>query len=159
MVDTDKNTNFNIILNHFNDLNICYPSKQYLKERIYDESNDLIQIVDCLRSNNVEHMRLLNQKGIKFGHFKEFNARMAIYYNNVNMLIYLIESKQINKDLNILFNVNLKNQTFSSHDGDLKETFEINEYNKTCLINGYDNIDFLLSQKEKILNFESRNEK
>ena len=85
--------------------------------------------------------------------------------NNGLLVIQLDEEKikhifeKVNKDLNILFNVNLKNQTFSSHCADLKDTFEINEYNKTCLINGYDNIDYLLSQKEKILNFESRNEK
>lgn len=34
------------------------------------------------------------------------------------------------------------------------EHFEINSYKKTCLINGYDDIDFLLSQKEKISAFE-----
>ena len=42
-----------------------------------------------------------------------------------------------------------------SSDGTIDEEFEINEYNKTCLINGYDNIDYLLSVKDKILKFES----
>ena len=36
----------------------------------------------------------------------------------------------------------------------IQEHFEINPYKKTCLINGYDDIDFLLSQKEKISAFE-----
>ena len=36
----------------------------------------------------------------------------------------------------------------------IQEHFEINSYKKTCLINGYDDIDFLLSQKEKISAFE-----
>ena len=36
----------------------------------------------------------------------------------------------------------------------IQEHFEINPYKKTCLIDGYDDIDFLLSQKEKISAFE-----
>jgi 3-isopropylmalate/(R)-2-methylmalate dehydratase small subunit len=36
----------------------------------------------------------------------------------------------------------------------IQEHFEINPYKKNCLINGYDDIDFLLSQKEKISAFE-----
>ena len=37
------------------------------------------------------------------------------------------------------------------------EYFEINGYKKTCLINGYDDIDYLISQKEKIEQFELQN--
>jgi 3-isopropylmalate/(R)-2-methylmalate dehydratase small subunit len=36
-----------------------------------------------------------------------------------------------------------------------QETFEINHYKKTCLLNGYDDIDYLISQKEKIEAFEA----
>jgi 3-isopropylmalate/(R)-2-methylmalate dehydratase small subunit len=40
--------------------------------------------------------------------------------------------------------------------GDLgAEQFEINPYKKTCMINGYDDIDYLLSLKEKITAFEA----
>lgn len=35
------------------------------------------------------------------------------------------------------------------------ESFEINPYKKSCLINGYDDIDFILNQKEQILTFEA----
>jgi len=34
------------------------------------------------------------------------------------------------------------------------EKFDINNYKKTCLINGYDDIDYLLNIKEDIINFE-----
>ena len=34
------------------------------------------------------------------------------------------------------------------------ETFEINAYKKTCLLNGYDDIDYLLINKAAIENFE-----
>jgi len=37
------------------------------------------------------------------------------------------------------------------------ESFEINSYKKTCLLNGYDDIDYLLNQKEKIEQFETQN--
>lgn len=34
------------------------------------------------------------------------------------------------------------------------EKFDINPYKKTCLLNGYDDIDYLLSMKDKIEEFE-----
>lgn len=34
------------------------------------------------------------------------------------------------------------------------ESFDINPYKKTCMINGYDDIDFLLSLKDKVEAFE-----
>lgn len=39
------------------------------------------------------------------------------------------------------------------------ETFELDPYKKICLINGYDDIDFLISRKEKIRNFELKTQK
>ena len=53
--------------------------------------------------------------------------------------------------------VNLEKQTITLPAQDLAETFEINSYKKTCLLNGYDDIDFLLSVKEDILKFETEN--
>jgi 3-isopropylmalate/(R)-2-methylmalate dehydratase small subunit len=35
------------------------------------------------------------------------------------------------------------------------EVFDINSYKKTCLLNGYDDIDFLLSSKKEIEEFET----
>lgn len=49
--------------------------------------------------------------------------------------------------------VNLENQTIKSVVG--IESFDINPYKKTCMINGYDDIDFLLSNKDKINAFEA----
>ena len=67
--------------------------------------------------------------------------------------------KKVSGDENTLFHVDLESQTFNSLNGEIYEKFDINEYNKTCLINGYDNIDYLLSQKDKILTFEKKYEK
>lgn len=49
--------------------------------------------------------------------------------------------------------VNLEKQTITLPDG-TSETFDINPYKKACLMNGYDDIDYLLSLKEEIREFD-----
>jgi 3-isopropylmalate/(R)-2-methylmalate dehydratase small subunit len=51
--------------------------------------------------------------------------------------------------------VNLENQLLESAIGNA--SFEIDGYKKTCMINGYDDIDYLISKKEKIAAFEAQN--
>lgn len=53
--------------------------------------------------------------------------------------------------------VNLEAQTITSFATGKTETFEINGYKKTCLINGYDDIDYLISKKSNIESFELQN--
>jgi 3-isopropylmalate/(R)-2-methylmalate dehydratase small subunit len=49
----------------------------------------------------------------------------------------------------------LENQTLTVNTSEPFSTeFDINPYKKTCMINGYDDIDFLLSLEEKIETFE-----
>lgn len=50
--------------------------------------------------------------------------------------------------------VDLENQEIQLVSTQEKESFDINPYKKTCMINGYDDIDFLLSLKDKIEAFE-----
>ena len=50
--------------------------------------------------------------------------------------------------------VNLEKQIISIADTNLFENFDIDPYKKTCMINGYDDIDYLLSKKEMIEAFE-----
>lgn len=54
------------------------------------------------------------------------------------------------------FLVDLEEQTFTVVDSNKTFSFEIGSYKKMCLQNGYDDIDYLLSQKEKIENFEKK---
>ena len=49
--------------------------------------------------------------------------------------------------------VDLSEQKVTLDDGS-SESFEINAYKKTCLINGYDDIDYLLSLRDEIKHFE-----
>ena len=60
----------------------------------------------------------------------------------------------IDTDASTSFEVNLETQTISIQGTDLSEGFEIDPYKKTCMINGYDDIDYLLSKKELIEAFE-----
>lgn len=52
--------------------------------------------------------------------------------------------------------VNLVEQTISVKNSDLTENFEIDAYKKTCMINGYDDIDYLVNNKEQIEAFEAQ---
>jgi 3-isopropylmalate/(R)-2-methylmalate dehydratase small subunit len=52
--------------------------------------------------------------------------------------------------------VDLENQTISVKNTDVSEDFEIDAYKKTCMINGYDDIDYLINNKEQIEAFEAQ---
>lgn len=59
---------------------------------------------------------------------------------------------EANPKINLI--VDLEQQTLSVENSDLIESFEIDSYKKICMINGYDDIDFLMNNKEKIETFE-----
>lgn len=48
--------------------------------------------------------------------------------------------------------VDLENQVLQV--GEVQEAFEINQYKKTCLMNGYDDIDYLLSLSKEVKEFD-----
>ena len=52
--------------------------------------------------------------------------------------------------------VDLEKQIISVKDSELLEDFEIDAYKKTCMINGYDDIDYLINNKEQIVAFEAQ---
>jgi 3-isopropylmalate/(R)-2-methylmalate dehydratase small subunit len=52
--------------------------------------------------------------------------------------------------------VDLAAQTIAIDASGQSEQFEINTYKKTCLLNGYNDIDFLLSRKSAILEYEKQ---
>lgn len=60
------------------------------------------------------------------------------------------------QDNNTELTVDLANQKITINSTGEQETFEINSYKKTCLLNGYDDIDYLLSIIEDIKQFETR---
>jgi 3-isopropylmalate/(R)-2-methylmalate dehydratase small subunit len=63
--------------------------------------------------------------------------------------------EQVKKDKNSIVVVDLVAQTVSIVATGQTDKFEINSYKKTCMINGYDDIDYLISMKDKIKNYET----
>jgi 3-isopropylmalate/(R)-2-methylmalate dehydratase small subunit len=52
--------------------------------------------------------------------------------------------------------INLQEQTITNNATGASEHFDINNYKKTCLLNGYDDIDFLLNVRPDIEAFEKQ---
>ncbi|WP_019669641.1 3-isopropylmalate dehydratase small subunit [Eudoraea adriatica] len=68
-----------------------------------------------------------------------------------DFLIKIFEA--IESDPNTEFEVNLPEQTFTIKSTGEKESFEINDYKKENLLNGFDDIDYLLNIKNEIESF------
>ncbi|WP_294219997.1 3-isopropylmalate dehydratase small subunit [Chryseobacterium endophyticum] len=60
-----------------------------------------------------------------------------------------------NPENEIVVDVEKQTVTF----GNTMENFEIDSYKKICLMNGYDDIDFLISRKQAITEFELKTQK
>ena len=60
----------------------------------------------------------------------------------------------VNSNPKATLTINLQNQTITSNSTGAFETFQINSYKKECLLNGLDDIDYLLSKKEQIEAYE-----
>lgn len=60
---------------------------------------------------------------------------------------------EVERNPHTIITVDLEKQVVSLPDG-RQESFEINAYKKACLINGYDDIDYLLSLREAIREFD-----
>lgn len=63
----------------------------------------------------------------------------------------------IEKDHQTQVRVDLPNQTVTNLTTGNSETFEINGYKKHCLMNGLDDIDYLIQNKDKIEAWEQQN--
>lgn len=65
--------------------------------------------------------------------------------------------ESIDKDHQTQVKVDLPNQTVTNIATGSSEHFEINAYKKHCLMNGLDDIDYLLQNKDKIEQWEQQN--
>jgi len=61
----------------------------------------------------------------------------------------------VNANSGITLTVNLKDQSITNNANGTSENFQINTYKKNCLLEGFDDIDYLLSNKAKIEAWES----
>ena len=62
----------------------------------------------------------------------------------------------IDQDTSVEAIADLENQKLLIDAAGIAVYFEINDYKKMCMINGYDDIDYLISQKEAIEAFEQK---
>lgn len=79
------------------------------------------------------------------------NGLLPIKVSDEN-LIKIFEA--IEKDPQIHFEVNVGSQMLTVESIGLSIQFELDEYKKMCLQNGYTDLDVLLNMKEKIASFE-----
>lgn len=63
----------------------------------------------------------------------------------------------VEKDQSALIEVDLSAQRITIVATGESESFDINPYKKECLLNGYDDIDYLLSLKDRIESYEKLN--
>ena len=90
-----------------------------------------------------------------------------IHRNNLLncFVLPIIVSKEFQQELfasieanpKTIVTVDVPNQTVTNEATGHSEKFEINSYKKYCLMNGYDDIDYLLSKKAEIEAYEVRN--
>jgi len=90
-----------------------------------------------------------------------------IHKNNElnNFVLPVVVSESFLKELfdciaanpSMLVEVNLPLQTVTNKATGKSERFEINAYKKHCLMNGLDDIDFLIENKQKIEEYEAEN--
>lgn len=63
--------------------------------------------------------------------------------------------KAIETDPNTSFTIDLENQSLLITQTENLINFDIDAYKKMCLLNGYDDIDFLISKRDEIEKFET----
>jgi 3-isopropylmalate/(R)-2-methylmalate dehydratase small subunit len=63
---------------------------------------------------------------------------------------------EVEKDPKTKVRIDLEKQEITLLSTDEKESFDINPYKKECLLNGYDDIDYLLSIKDEIEAYEKQ---
>lgn len=63
--------------------------------------------------------------------------------------------EQVHKDPGTNLEIDLEQQSITIVSTGQHESFEINPYKKACLINGYDDIDYILSQRALIEKYEA----
>lgn len=72
-------------------------------------------------------------------------------------LAEIFETVKANPEMTLT--IDLEKQQITNNAGGRSEHFEINPYKKDCLLNALDDVDYLLSRKDKIEAYEIQNQK
>lgn len=62
----------------------------------------------------------------------------------------------VKSNASVTLTVDLEKQTITNNASGAVESFQINSYKKNCLLQGFDDIDYLLSNKDKIEGWEQQ---
>jgi 3-isopropylmalate/(R)-2-methylmalate dehydratase small subunit len=139
-------------------------SKFILNKRPYNKSKILVALENFGCGSSREHAPwALIDFGIKVILAKSF---ADIFYNNCFkngiLPIKLADEKiqeiiNFSKKKNLELEIDLENQTIRGPE--INFSFEIDTYKKTCLLNGWDDIDLTLKKENLILEYEKNNSK
>ena len=135
-----------------------------LNKKPFDKSKILVALENFGCGSSREHAPwALTDFGIKVILAKSF---ADIFYNNCfknGILPIKLSSEKIEKVIdfskkeNPQLEVDLDNQTIKG--SAIEFCFEIDKYKKTCLLNGWDDIDLTLKKEKLISDFETKNNK
>lgn len=139
-----------------NDENFVFNKNQYRTANIL-----LTQSNFGCGSSREHAVWALQQVGIKVIIAESFSD---IFFSNAEkngLLLITLSSAEIDKLFNaakydgFIVTVNLENQTIQSSNNDFL-TFDYDPFRKTCLLNGFDDMDYLLNRISEIDNFQAR---
>ena len=135
-----------------------------LNKSPYNKAKILVALENFGCGSSREHAPwALTDFGIKVIIAKSF---ADIFYNNCfknGILPIKLSGDKVQKIIDFSkkkkpeLEVDLENQTIIGHE--LNFSFEIDKYKKTCLINGWDDIDLTLKKEDLISDFEIKNKK
>ena len=135
-----------------------------LNKSPYNKAKILVALENFGCGSSREHAPwALTDFGIKVIIAKSF---ADIFYNNCfknGILPIILSGDKVQKIIDFSkkkkpeLEVDLENQTIIGHE--LNFSFEIDKYKKTCLINGWDDIDLTLKKEDLISDFEIKNKK
>ncbi len=146
----------------------------------YDSNNEIIKTFP-LNNNNYSGKILIAGKNFGCGSSREhavwaiydygFRAVVSSFFAdifknnclNIGVLPVQISEdflnklfKEIKEDNNSLFEINLPNQSITIMSNGQCENFNISKYKKENMMNGFDDIDYLVDRKEDIITFANK---
>ena len=146
----------------------------------YDSNNEIVKTFP-LNKNNYSGKILIAGKNFGCGSSREhavwaiydygFRAVVSSFFAdifknnclNIGVLPVQISEdflnklfKEIEKDNDSLFEINLPNQSITIMSNGQSENFNISKYKKENMMNGFDDIDYLVDRKEDIITFANK---
>ena len=146
----------------------------------YDSNNEIIKTFP-LNNNNYSGKILIAGKNFGCGSSREhavwaiydygFRAVVSSFFAdifknnclNIGVLPVQISEdflnklfKEIERDNNSLLEINLPNQSITIMSNGQSENFNISKYKKENMMNGFDDIDYLVDRKEDIITFANK---